>query len=458
MTGGADPRSPAYPDGSATDGRRGSEDASNPGQAEAGAAGERRPVPPARRRQRPRRRACSATNAPCCRCWRAGVPPHRLHRRPDLHPGLRRRPRPRPTTSPAPGPTGTAASRCWWPAGWSALPVPLLLIWAPTWGWVVAANVLLGINQGLTWSTTVIMKIDLVGPRRRGLAMGLNEAAGYVRRRRHRVGHRLPRRARTGCARHRSCSASRTPPSAWACRPCSSARPAATPAYEAATHRPHRRPPRPPARRPHRPAGLRPDQLPRAGAVLGQPGRAGQQPQRRPGLGPVPAAVRRRRALRGPHRCAGRALPRRLGARAAASPAPLSDRSGRKWLIAAGMWLQAAGPRADRRRAPFTCGRPPRSCSAPARPWSTRPCSPRSATSPTPPGGPGRSGVYRLWRDGGFAVGALLAGILADLPASAPPSGPSPASPPSPACSSPSGCTRPTGTARRAADLPAVSD
>jgi MFS family permease len=65
-------------------------------------------------------------------------------------------------------------------AGWLfALPVPLMLIWAPGWGWVVAANVLLGINQGLTWSTTVIMKIDLVGPRQRGLAMGLNEAAGY---------------------------------------------------------------------------------------------------------------------------------------------------------------------------------------------------------------------------------------------------------------------------------------
>ncbi|QSE87759.1 MFS transporter (plasmid) [Rhodococcus pseudokoreensis] len=64
--------------------------------------------------------------------------------------------------------------------GWLiAIPVPLLLIWAPSWGWVVAANVLLGINQGLTWSTTVIMKIDLVGPRQRGLAMGFNEAAGY---------------------------------------------------------------------------------------------------------------------------------------------------------------------------------------------------------------------------------------------------------------------------------------
>ncbi|MGQ0609025.1 MAG: MFS transporter, partial [Chloroflexota bacterium] len=65
-------------------------------------------------------------------------------------------------------------------AGWLiGLPVPLLLIWAPGWEWVVLANALLGVNQGLTWSTTVIMKIDLVGPARRGLAMGLNEAAGY---------------------------------------------------------------------------------------------------------------------------------------------------------------------------------------------------------------------------------------------------------------------------------------
>jgi MFS family permease len=65
-------------------------------------------------------------------------------------------------------------------AGWAvALPVPLLIAVAPSWGWVVAANALLGINQGLAWSMTVVMKIDLVGPRRRGLALGLNESAGY---------------------------------------------------------------------------------------------------------------------------------------------------------------------------------------------------------------------------------------------------------------------------------------
>ncbi|GAA3635033.1 MFS transporter [Streptomyces chitinivorans] len=66
-------------------------------------------------------------------------------------------------------------------AGWLlGVPVPFALAWAPSWGWIVAANVLLGLNQGLTWSMTVNMKIDLVGPSRRGLATGLNEAAGYT--------------------------------------------------------------------------------------------------------------------------------------------------------------------------------------------------------------------------------------------------------------------------------------
>lgn len=64
--------------------------------------------------------------------------------------------------------------------GWAvALPVPLLIAVAPSWAWVVGANALLGVNQGLAWSMTVLMKIDLVGPRRRGLALGLNESAGY---------------------------------------------------------------------------------------------------------------------------------------------------------------------------------------------------------------------------------------------------------------------------------------
>src|SRR5215468_8386319 len=65
--------------------------------------------------------------------------------------------------------------------GWViALPVPLLIGLAPSWWFIVAANLLLGVNQGLAWSMTVVMKIDLVGPSRRGLAVGLNEFAGYV--------------------------------------------------------------------------------------------------------------------------------------------------------------------------------------------------------------------------------------------------------------------------------------
>lgn len=66
-------------------------------------------------------------------------------------------------------------------AGWLVgVPVPFMIMFAPSWGWIVAANVLLGVNQGLAWSMTVLMKIDLVGPRGRGLAVGLNEFAGYL--------------------------------------------------------------------------------------------------------------------------------------------------------------------------------------------------------------------------------------------------------------------------------------
>jgi MFS family permease len=65
--------------------------------------------------------------------------------------------------------------------GWLfAIPIPFLLMWAPSWNWIILANVLLGINQGLAWSSTVTMKIDLVGDKQRGLAMGINEFAGYL--------------------------------------------------------------------------------------------------------------------------------------------------------------------------------------------------------------------------------------------------------------------------------------
>jgi MFS family permease len=65
--------------------------------------------------------------------------------------------------------------------GWIiGIPIPFILMFAPSWSWIIAANVLLGINQGLTWSSTVVMKIDLVGEKQRGFAMGLNEFAGYI--------------------------------------------------------------------------------------------------------------------------------------------------------------------------------------------------------------------------------------------------------------------------------------
>src|SRR5213080_493922 len=106
-------------------------------------------------------------------------------------------------------------------AGWLAgLPVPLLIIWAPGWGWIVFANVLLGVNQGLCWSTTVIMKIDLVGPARRGLAMGMNEFAGYVA-----VSLSPPH---TACGQRPSIPESRSPSWAWSFRSSPYERPAAT--------------------------------------------------------------------------------------------------------------------------------------------------------------------------------------------------------------------------------------
>jgi MFS family permease len=104
-------------------------------------------------------------------------------------------------------------------AGWLvAVPVPFLLMWAPDWNWVLFANVLLGVSQGLTWSTTVIMKIDLVGPRERGLAMGLNEFAGY--------GALAISALATGwiAARYRFISAWALPWWGWRCRLCSCAR------------------------------------------------------------------------------------------------------------------------------------------------------------------------------------------------------------------------------------------
>ena len=159
-----------------------------------------------------------------------------------------------------------------------------MLILAPAWGWVVVANVLLGVNQGLTWSTTVIMKIDLVGPARRGLATGLNEAAGYGAV------------AFTALVTGFIAAAVGPRPAPFlvgldargtrprGCRSSSCARPAGTSARERMLDRPA------PPRRGATCSGGRPlrDRQP-----LGRfPGRTRQQPQRRYGLGPAPALLR----------------------------------------------------------------------------------------------------------------------------------------------------------------------
>ena len=259
------------------------------------------------------------------------------------------------------------------------------------------------------------MKIDLVGPARRGLAMGLNEAAGYLAV------------AVTALATGYLAEAYGLRPAPFLLGLAFAALGLGLSALavretrgharlEAAGHRA-----RADGRHDHLHGeltdrrGVHPDQLPGAGALVGQPGRPGQQPQRRPRLGPLPDPVRRGRPV----------ASARIGVLAALYPAvwglgqlvtgALSDRWGRKWLIASGMWVQACALGLDRsRRARSPPGRSPRCSSAPAPRWSTRRCSPPSAMSPIRPGGRARSGVYRLWRDGGFAVGALLAGIVAD--------------------------------------------
>ena len=295
-------------------------------------------------------------------------------------------------------------------AGWLvALPVPLMLIWAPNWWWVVAANVLLGVNQGLTWSTTVIMKIDLVGPARRGLAMGLNEASGY--------GALAVTALMTGWLA-----------AAYGLRPAPFLFGAAVIAlglglstlavkethghakYEAARHVTTN-------------ADLHGELTTREVVVLtsfkekalSAASQAGMVNNLNDGVawGVFPLLF------------ASHGLSvARIGALAAIYPAcwgagqlvtgALSDRVGRRWLIASGMWVQAGALALYAIGTTFGV-------------WALAAVLLGAGTAmvyPTllaaigdvaHPAWRARSvGVYRLWRDGGFAVGALLAGVLAD--------------------------------------------
>jgi MFS family permease len=295
-------------------------------------------------------------------------------------------------------------------AGWLvALPVPALLIWAPSWGWVIAANVLLGVNQGLTWSTTVIMKIDLVGPARRGLAMGFNEAAGY--------GAVAVTALATGWLAQ-----------AYGLRPAPFLLGAAYIALglglstlvvrETHTHAKHES-----AAHVTTNGDLRGDLSTRDIAVLtsfkekalSAASQAGLVNNLNDGLawGIFPLLFTQH----------GLTLSQ-VGVLAALYPAVwgagqlvtggLSDRLGRKWLIASGMWVQAAALGLYALGTTFGS-------------WAVAAALLGAGTAmvyPTllaaigdvaHPAWRARAvGVYRLWRDGGFAVGAVLAGVLAD--------------------------------------------
>lgn len=295
--------------------------------------------------------------------------------------------------------------------GWLiGLPVPLLIMWAPSWGWIVFANVLLGVNQGLTWSTTVIMKIDLAGPARRGLAMGLNEAAGY--------GAVAATALATGfIAAH---AGLRPEPfflglayaglglglSVFFVRETHGhAR------HEAANHV---------AAHAGVHEGLSTKEVFLLTSfkekALSAASQAGMVNNLNDGLawGLFPLYFAR-----------GGLSVGRIGVLAAIYPAvwglgqlvtgALSDRLGRKWLIAGGMWTQAAAIGLIAATTGFA-------------PWALGAVLLGAGTAMVYPAllatigdvahptwRASSVGVYRLWRDGGFAVGALLAGLVADL-------------------------------------------
>lgn len=299
-------------------------------------------------------------------------------------------------------------------AGWLvAVPVPFMLIWAPTWNWVIIANVLLGVSQGLTWSTTVVMKIDLVGPARRGLAMGLNEAAGYAAV------------AVTALATGYIAESHGLRPEPFFLGIAFAALGLGLSTLVVKETREHAR-------------------LEAAGHVARQDGKHDHLHQnltngqvfvqtsfREPALSSASQAGLVNNLNDGlawglfPILFASAGLSvGQIGILAALYPAvwgilqlftgALSDRWGRKWLIASGMWLQAMSLALIALANSFTL-------------WAIGAMLLGAGTAmvyPTllaaigdvaHPAWRARSvGVYRLWRDGGFAVGALLAGLIAD--------------------------------------------
>ncbi len=294
-------------------------------------------------------------------------------------------------------------------AGWLiGLPVPILIIWAPTWSWVIVANLLLGVNQGLTWSTTVIMKIDLAGPRRRGTAMGINEAAGY--------GAVALTALATGAIAGR-----------WGLRPGPFLLGLAYAAVGLGLTCIWVRETRPHARH-------------EASTHIGRRGRGGDLTTREV----FRLTSFRDRALSSvcqaglvnnlndglawglfPLHFAGAGLSvAKIGILAAVYPAVwgagqllsgmLSDRVGRKWIIASGMWVQAAGIAL----VALTSGFGPWFAAAALLGAGTAMVYPTLLAAVGDVAHPAwrasSVGVYRLWRDAGFAVGALVAGVVAD--------------------------------------------
>jgi MFS family permease len=292
--------------------------------------------------------------------------------------------------------------------GWLvATPVPFLLMWAPSWAWVLFANALLGISQGLTWSTTVIMKIDLAGPRKRGLAMGLNEFAGYF--------------AVAGSALATGFIAAH-----YGLRPepfylgvgfvalglvLSAVVVRETKHHAAAESKLH--------------GGLAPDGMPTQREIfwrtslldknLSSVSQAGLVNNLNDGMawGLFPLFFATANMDLG-----------QIGTLAAIYPATWgiaqiftgawSDRLGRKWLIAGGMWVQALGIAIiilSAGFAPFATGAALLGVGT-AMVYPTLLAAIGDVAHPS--WRASSVGVYRLWRDLGYAIGALLAGVTAD--------------------------------------------